>query len=333
MNDHLPLDLDAVTAHMDRGWDLLARGDLKGARISVDQVLDLDGESPEAACLAGAIAAARGQDAEAMEAFQEAMDMAPEYAEPVIQAANLCIHGMNDLEQGLQHCRDAEAMNLDAGDAAEVKLLMAEANAVMGQDGDAQRMIDGLGPPPFLDPSHHVRAGRLLLELGKLERAEELLDGGLAYSETRAESHYFLGVALDRSGDVVSARRHLARSLELERERPPAYAPLGDEDLGDLINQALELLSPVARRQLGGAPLSVLDHPPLELVAEGFDPRCPAFTSGAGGQGRGGRTTLVTHIFIYRRNVERVGPHWDVMVAALHLALEQEFEDLLTAGR
>ncbi len=331
MNDQPPLDLDAVTAHMDRGWDLFARGDLEGARISADQVFGLDAESPEATCLMGAIAAAEGDDTEALELFQQAMDASPDYVEPKIQAADLCIHGLGDAEQGLQHCRDARSMKLDPGDAAEVRLLTAEAHAVLGHDGDALLAIEQLGAPPFLDPSHHVRAGRLLLELGRLDRAEEALDGGLSHSETRAEAHYFIGVTLDRGGDVVSARRHLARSLELERERRPAYASIRDEDLGDLIDQALKRLSPAEQQLLHDAPLTLLDLPPLELVAEGFDPRCPAFASGAG-QGREGRGAQVTHIFIYRRNVERVGPHWDTMADALRLALEQELEDLLAAG-
>ncbi len=55
------LDLDAITAHLDRGWDLVQKGDLARADLSARRVLELDGDSPEAHTLLGAIAAARGE--------------------------------------------------------------------------------------------------------------------------------------------------------------------------------------------------------------------------------------------------------------------------------
>lgn len=41
------LDMDAITAHLDRGWDLLRRGDTMGSRLSAQHILELDEDSPE----------------------------------------------------------------------------------------------------------------------------------------------------------------------------------------------------------------------------------------------------------------------------------------------
>lgn len=341
-DEHPPLDMDAVTAHLDRGWDLLDRGDLEGARLSADHVLRQNDESPEGFCLLGAIAAADGDMDEALELFQQAMELEPGYVEPVLQAADLCIHGLGDLDLGLQFCRDAEALQLEPGARLELLLLTAEGYMALGQDQRASRAVLELPWPPFEDPAHHVRLGRVLVQLGELARAEEILAEALAHAETRSEAHYFTGVALERGGDVVSARRHMVRSLELERGTRLSYVPLEEGELGTLVEQALERLDDLARGWYRGVPVTVFVFPPMELVAEGFDPRCPAFVSGIqaapaegnveGSAPGGAGDAMVTHIFIYRRNVERVGPDWEVMVDTLQRALEQDLEDLLAAG-
>ena len=331
MNDHHPpLDQDAATAHLDRGWDLLSKGDFAGARVSADHILRTGGESPEGTCLLGAISAAEGDPEEALELFQQAMDLEPAYLEPVLLAADLCVHAMDDLDLGLRFCADAEALGLGVGDSVTVKLLTAEAHLALGHKARALAAVQQLPRPPFEDPTHHLQLGRLLMDLGELVRAEEVLSEALSHEDTRAEAHYFTGVALDRGGDVIAARRHLARSLELERGTRPAYPPLEDGEFGALVEQALERLHPGGRDQYRGAPVTVFEHPPVELVAEGFDPRCPAFASG--GVEAGTEEGRVTHLFIYRRNVERVGPAWDVMVDLLQQALEQELEELLHTG-
>jgi predicted RND superfamily exporter protein len=61
------LEMDAITAHLDRGWDLLQRGDLVAARVSAHQILQLEAESAPAHTLLGAVAAAEGDLDEASE--------------------------------------------------------------------------------------------------------------------------------------------------------------------------------------------------------------------------------------------------------------------------
>ena len=45
--------MDQFSAHLDRGWDLVQRGDAYGAEHSARRALELNGESPEAYNLLG----------------------------------------------------------------------------------------------------------------------------------------------------------------------------------------------------------------------------------------------------------------------------------------
>ena len=45
--------MDQFAAHLDRGWDLVSRGDLAGALVSAEKSLELDAASPEAHNLLG----------------------------------------------------------------------------------------------------------------------------------------------------------------------------------------------------------------------------------------------------------------------------------------
>ena len=317
-------DTDAITAHLDRAWDLLSRGDFVGARISAGNIMRHDDQSPEGHCLLGAIAAGEGDPVEAVELFQQAMELAPEYPEPLLYAAELCIHSLQDADLGLQFCRDARALSLEPADRLEVELLCLEAHLGLEDRAGARQLIAGLSPDAPLEPSHRLRLGRALLQLEQPEQAEEALHAALGDPLTGAEAHYLTGLALEQQGQQQSARRHLVQSSLLERAAPPPPS-LDQEQLQQLVRQALESLPPAARDWYRGVPLTMLEFPPAELVAEGLDPRCLALATGHPSEQQEG----VTHLFIYRCNLERCGPDVDDVVEQLQLALLQELQDLL----
>ena len=90
----------ALTAHLERGWELLERGDLAGARVATEVALELDPSSPDARVLLGSLATAEGDPEEALELMQQAMDLDPEFLRPVLAAAEICIHQLGDLDLG-----------------------------------------------------------------------------------------------------------------------------------------------------------------------------------------------------------------------------------------
>ena len=52
--------MDQFSAHLDRGWDLVQRGDTRGAEASARRALEIDPQSPEAFNLLGYVAALEG---------------------------------------------------------------------------------------------------------------------------------------------------------------------------------------------------------------------------------------------------------------------------------
>ena len=53
--------MDQFSAHLDRGWDLVQRGDPRGAELSARRALELDSQSPEAFNLLGYVCALKGE--------------------------------------------------------------------------------------------------------------------------------------------------------------------------------------------------------------------------------------------------------------------------------
>src|SRR5689334_8081131 len=79
--------MDQFTAHLDRGWDLVNRGDYPGALLSAQKSLELDPESPEAHNLIGYIHQAEGRSEDALEHFRQAIAIDETYVEAMLNAA------------------------------------------------------------------------------------------------------------------------------------------------------------------------------------------------------------------------------------------------------
>ena len=65
LNPHGP-----ILGSLDRGWDLVQRGDTRGAEASARRALEIDPQSPEAYNLLGYVAALEGEASEAIENYR-----------------------------------------------------------------------------------------------------------------------------------------------------------------------------------------------------------------------------------------------------------------------
>ncbi|MCA9669881.1 MAG: tetratricopeptide repeat protein [Myxococcales bacterium] len=275
------LDMDAVTAHLDRGWDLLSRGDLAGARVSANHILQHDAESPEGFALLGAIAREEGEAEEAVELFQKALDADPDYVDAMLHGADVAIHDLGDLERGLRLVDEAEELlEPDDEESAEVWLLRAEAALLGGDLEAARRPTDAVAARRiFADPRMYLRAGRLMIDTGRIDVAVDYLERAIEHEPSRIDGHYFLGLALD----AIDPRRALAHLYEAHRldgelELPPWMPPLEELETTTraVVEELGEPLGPLLRR----VPLRVAEQAPLELVAEGHDPRMAVYLAG-----------------------------------------------------
>ena len=105
--------MDQFSAHLDRGWDLVQRGDTRGAEASARRALELDPNSPEAHNLLGFVAALEGEGEEAIEAYRQAIALDDTYLEAMLNAAEVYIHPLGDFDQAIEMCDQA----LDLADA------------------------------------------------------------------------------------------------------------------------------------------------------------------------------------------------------------------------
>ncbi len=87
-----PEAMDQFSAHLDRGWDLVQKGDSRAAEQSARRALEIDSQSPEAYNLLGYIAALQGEYEDALENYRQAIALDDTFLEAMLNAAELCIH-------------------------------------------------------------------------------------------------------------------------------------------------------------------------------------------------------------------------------------------------
>lgn len=220
-------------AHLDRGWALLDRGDVVAARTSVEHAQEVRPDDPDASVLLGAIALAEGDPAEALRCYERAAELDPEYLEPYVAAAQVCLFDLEDPARALRFCEDAlELEHLSAFEALDVGLLQAECLlAQAGPTGDG--VGDGVGdgaPPQDLSPERMPALGQgedFAVVVTTLELA--------ARGPTDADLN---------SRDAVVAEAAEALMLDIEGER------LDEEEQRDRVARAFQLVMRWARIKL-----------------------------------------------------------------------------------
>src|SRR4051794_32544595 len=127
--------MDQFTAHLDRGWDLVSRGDFPAALVSAQKSLEIDAESPEAHNLLGYIHQAEGRAEDALDHYRQAIAIDETYVEAMLNAAEVLIHAMQDYENGLSMVD--EALDFAEGDDELADALLLKFDAFM-QQGDRE---------------------------------------------------------------------------------------------------------------------------------------------------------------------------------------------------
>ncbi|HEY4122636.1 MAG TPA: tetratricopeptide repeat protein, partial [Byssovorax sp.] len=281
--------MDQFSAHLDRGWDLVQRGDTRGAEASARRALELDPNSPEAHNLLGFVAALEGEGEEAIEAYRQAIALDDTYLEAMLNAAEVYIHPLGDYDQAIQMCD--QALDLAEVDEEIIDALLLKFDALLGKGDmdEATRVVARIPDGPYDNPNHTFLVGRAFYEIGQAERAGVLVEEAARKDPRHAEAHYYLGLLRDEQGDVRSATQAFLRSRELDLELgTPPWAPAKDAML-ELAKKAIDQLNPVLKRYVDACEVYVSDVPGMELVADGVDPRALVLLDGFGDErARGG---------------------------------------------
>jgi len=316
-----PETMDQLTAHIYRGWEGLSRGDYEAARTSALSALDVDSDSPDAHTLWGAVVWSAGATDQALDAFEQAMELEPVKAEPFIYAAEILSQDAERLSEALSLCDDAiEMLDVEQEPAllAEAWLVRAEILTEMGKEDAARDIMSRQVSLMDARESLYERLGALYIRLGDDDHAEQYLKMALEQDST-PDAHYFLGHIAFRRGHQRRSILHFldCRERDLNAPSPPwAYSPDAFElAVLDAVSQASGKLD----RDCSQIMVRCVQYPGIELVLDGVDPRIPVLA--------GGREEA-QYMVVYQKNIEKMCRQPE----DLHEVLVQVIEEELRAS-
>lgn len=323
--------MSQLSAHLDRGWDLVTRGDFAGAMLSAEKSLELDDASPEAHNLIGYIFHAEGRAEEALEHYRQALDLDESYVEAMLNAAELLMSPLGDLDGALDMVREARDWLEDDGtpdELADTMLLEVDIHLARGDAVSAASVVRDLPEGPFESPRLPTAIARALLDVGEVDAAMARLEEVLASEPPSADAFYYLALAREVKGDPTGAQIAFLQSRELDgtSEGPPWSLPT--DQFERRVQSALASLPEHVSRVIEGALVVVTDLPGAEVVAEGADPRTPVLLDALSAPDEPDK---VGRIFVYKRNVERMAPGLFGLDAEVARALEHEVELVFSA--
>lgn len=314
--------MDQFSAHLDRGWDLVQRGDSQGAEISARRALELDGQSPEAYNLLGYVAALQGEFEDAIEHYRQAIALDDTYLEAMLNAAEVYIHPLADFDEAILMCD--LSLELAETDDEVVDALLLKFDALLGQNhmDEARALCARFPKGPFENPNHAFLVGRALYEVGSVEEAAPLIDDAVKSNPDNAEAFYYLGLVRDDAGDTAGATAAFLRTRVIDLDlSPPAWA-LSRDTFEETVRRVVESLEDALKKHLRVTEVHVSDVPGVEVVVDGVDPRALLMLDAIGPTGEGGLPTA--RVFVYQRSVERVAGTVDHVETEVKAALERE---------
>ncbi len=319
------MSMDRLNAHLDRGWDLLQKGDTRGARSSARRALELDADSPDAHNLLGHSAEQEGEIDEALEHYRQAMALDDGFIDPMLAAAELLLHPLEAFDEAIELCDEILSFAESPDDVADALLLKFD--AMLGLDAppaELRRVLAAVPEGPFENPAIVYHAGRAWFELGELDAAEALLLKAIADEPQNPDGHYYLGLVREQRDDWRGAAVAFLESRELDLHLPTAPWSPSRAEFHRILVKALDQIPRDASAPLDGALVLSAEAPGMELVAEGVDPRQPVLIEGVGPGGIPIAPGSLVRVFVYQRNVERLVASLDDLEAELVSQVQAE---------
>jgi predicted Zn-dependent protease with MMP-like domain/Tfp pilus assembly protein PilF len=322
-----PPAMDALSAHLDRGWDLLRKNDLDGAGHSARKALGLEHDCPEALTLLGSVAGARGELDEALDWYRKASAADPEYVSPLLYAAEILMGEGGDLDEALGMIEDALEASDEEDDYLDALILKGEALLLCGdRDDEAREALAELPPVEFPEAVYHLRAARCFLDLELPDEAEQHFAKAIKLDPTAGDAFHGLGCVHEQREDHGEMVKCWLRTRELDLEEPPPPWGVSHDEFERIAEEALAEIPERIRRLLENVPILASDYPSVEIVAEGNDPRMMGFFSGLPYPEKSnvGQAPHLDCVFLYQKNIERMSRTRDEVAKEIRITLLHE---------
>ncbi len=296
--------MDELSAHLDRGWDLVQKGDFRGARASARRALEADKNSPEGFNLLGYVAAQEGDADEALEHYRSAMALDDGFIDPMLNAAEVLIHPLQEFDEAIDLCD--EVLEFAEGNEEMADALLLKFDALLGK-GDreaAKKVLEQLPEGTFEGPMYPFMLGRALFEIGEGEKALPHLQKAVEIDRQNPDAHYYLGLVLDEKSDTRGATLAFleARVLDLAQPVPPWSLPR--EAFQKCVERGFAALPAEITAHLHDSLVLVSDAPGMEVVCDGVDPRVAVLLDATRHSDEPG--PIAARVFLYQRNIERL---------------------------
>lgn len=298
--------MDRLSAHLDRGWDLLDQGDFRGAKASARRALAVSKNSPEATNLLGKATLQEGDLDGALELFRQAIALDDGYVDAFVNAAEVHL-ARGELDEVVSICDEVLEFAEHPDDIADAVLLLVDVHLDRGELDEARRAMSRLPEEPLESPHFAFLLGRAWLDLGDVDRAEPSLLEALRLDPANPDIHYYLGLAREQRRDWRGATLAMLESAALEAKAPRAPWSLPAEQFHKSVERAMAAVDASLAAHVSGALVIVAESPGVEVVADGVDPRAAALIEGMSppdappGEAREGEA----RVFVYQRGVER----------------------------
>lgn len=358
--------MDQISAHLERGWEQLSKGRYLAVRASVAKALEVDPDSAEAFTLEGAVAWEEGNAEKALECFNLALEIEPEFPEPMLYAAEVLAQEPATARQALVYCEQildlVEARNAH-GIYWEAYVLKAELLHVLEEHKRCLAMIEGQKPPVDIAGGICFRLGRLCFEMEDYASAAQWMKRALDADETLADAHHYMGLLCAMQGAQREAIRHFerVRCLDLQA-RSPAWT-YSDALFARVVASRAQLIAELTGCAVESDQMYGLEYPAPEVILEGGDPRMAVYLSvhteptdapfspsasqaafreetpdptpcdakDAAPFGAAISALHINHVVIYKSNVERLCRGPDELEDVLDSVLREEVERLQAA--
>lgn len=316
--------MDQLTAHLDRGWDLIHRGDLRGAQLSAEKALELDGQAPEAHNLLGYVKAGQGQAEDALDAYRTALALDDTFVEAMLNAAEVLIHPLHDFEGALGMIEEALDLADNADETADALLLKYDTYMHQGDREGARRVVHSFPAGPFENARLDFLVGRAHFETGGNAEAKALLEHAIAAEATFGDAHHTLALVHEAQGDNPAMVQSFLRAREADiLLGTPSWA-LSRAAFEELTRAAIQRLAPQLQAAMQDADLFISDMPGAEVVADGIDPRISALLDATDPGLAVDAAPKVRRIFFYQRNIERSVEDAADLADEVAMVLEEE---------
>ena len=299
---------DEMSAHLDRGWGLLAKGDLALAEVSGRRLLEIASDSADAYNLLGSIAAARGDFEEALDHYKQAISLDPDFVDPLLLSAELHLGSPDgEPDEALRLCEQALEIAEEEEEYLDALLLKAQVELQQGEHAAALATLAKLPPTELPEAQFHLRAGRMLLELGNLDEAEKHARAALAREPDSGDARHLLGLVFEERGDKKNMIEEYlkARTADLKEPSPP-WA-ISTPRFEKLAEQALGELPPPMSKLIANIPVVTCDLPTVSMIDDGGDPRMMGLFAGTPLPEHAdlGAVPRLECIYLFQRNIER----------------------------